>query len=145
MADGGRGERGWREVEHTADWAMEVWAPDLEGLLLEAARGMYGLAGTTLEVGEAEAGSRQQVEIEAIDREDLVVSFLSELLFLAECEGVALEEPRAQLSGDGRMFRVSGRAVPIASQSKAIKAVTYHDLEVVEGEEGLEVRVVFDV
>jgi len=33
------------EVEHTADWALRVWAPTLEELFVDAARGMYELAG----------------------------------------------------------------------------------------------------
>jgi SHS2 domain-containing protein len=36
---------GYREREHTADWELEVWAPDLPRLLEQAARGMYRLAG----------------------------------------------------------------------------------------------------
>ena len=135
-------DRGWREIEHTADWAMEVWAPNLEELLEQAARGMYGLAETVIEDGGG--GDERAVTVDAIDREDLVVSFLSELLFLAEMEGVALEAPRVQLVGERRL-EATGRAAPIAKQSKAIKAVTYHGVEVVASGEGLRVRVVFDV
>ncbi len=43
---------GFREKDHTADWELEVWAPDLPGLLVEAARGMYWLMGARLEHGQ---------------------------------------------------------------------------------------------
>ena len=36
---------GYRELEHTADWALEFWAPNFTELLEQAARGMYSLAG----------------------------------------------------------------------------------------------------
>ena len=42
---------GFREREHTADWELEVWAPDLPGLLVQAARGMYWLMGARLQEG----------------------------------------------------------------------------------------------
>jgi RNA-splicing ligase RtcB len=35
----------YRELEHTADWALQVWSPTLEGLFTEAAKGMYTLSG----------------------------------------------------------------------------------------------------
>ncbi|MFC2053874.1 archease, partial [Chloroflexota bacterium] len=30
---------GFREIEHTADWELEVWAPDILELLKQAAIG----------------------------------------------------------------------------------------------------------
>ena len=41
-------EQGHREVEHTADLELEVWAPDMPALIEEAARGMYGLMGVVV-------------------------------------------------------------------------------------------------
>jgi SHS2 domain-containing protein len=38
-------ESGFKEVSHTADLAVEVWAPDLEGLLRCAALALYHLLG----------------------------------------------------------------------------------------------------
>jgi SHS2 domain-containing protein len=34
---------GFQEIAHTADWELEVWAPDLCTLLEQAAQGMYHL------------------------------------------------------------------------------------------------------
>ena len=41
-------EFGFREHAHTADWELEVWAPDLPTLLEQAARGMYAISGVQL-------------------------------------------------------------------------------------------------
>ena len=63
---------GFQEVEHTADWELHVWAPDLGALLEQAARGMYQLSGTRL------AGAprvRRNLEIQAVDAESLLVRF----------------------------------------------------------------------
>jgi len=81
-------KQGHREVEHTADWGLEVWAPDLPGLMEEAARGMFELMG--IEVSE-ESRCHRQLEIGADDREQLLVSFLEELLFIADAEDLAFD------------------------------------------------------
>ncbi len=41
--------QGFREIEHTADWELHIWAPNLVALFEEAAGGMYKLSGTLLE------------------------------------------------------------------------------------------------
>ncbi len=132
--------QGHRELEHTADWALEVWAPDLAALLAEAARGMYGLMGVVLAGGRRQ---QRQLELAAADRESLLVEFLAELLYLAESEGLAFDALELE-AADGRLAaRLEG--APIESHTKDIKAVTYHRLKVCDTEGGLLTRIVFDV
>ena len=131
---------GYREVEHTADWELEVWAPDLPALLEQAARGMYALSGVTLRQGEP---VEQELFMEAADAESLMVAFLSELLFLTEAENMAFEAYYIDLDGYALHARLKGGKVE--QQSKEIKAVTYHRLEIRSEGGGLRVNVVFDV
>ena len=42
---------GYREIPHTADWELLVWAPDMATLMVKAAKGMYALSGTRLAEG----------------------------------------------------------------------------------------------
>jgi SHS2 domain-containing protein len=206
---------GFEEKAHTADWALRVWADDLEGLFAEAARGMYALAGAlpapacpactcgagtpfvprtpasrrceTAGGGQARvaprpdpdgtgqahrscrehrrhAGARRQVavrpgneaegqaegpkvkrtfEAEATDAESLLVAFLSELVFAVEQEHLIFIEFHVQVEGIKLKVEMSG--VPILSLTKAIKAVTYHNLQIQPTARGYEVEIVFDV
>jgi SHS2 domain-containing protein len=131
---------GYREIEHTADWELEVWAPDLATLLEQAARGMYALAGARLQGG---ARLRRSLELEAHDPEDLLVAFLSELLYLGEDEGMGFDAYRIWIQGEKLTAELNG--APLAGLDKEIKAVTYHNLDIQKGPRGLEVRIVFDV
>ena len=131
---------GHREVEHTADWQLEVWAPDMAALLEEAALGMYELMG--VEVSE-EARCHRQLEIAADDREQLLVSFLEELLFIADSEKVAYDGYLLSLQDGSLLARLEGGS--ILSRTKEIKAVTYHRLKIVESKRGLKTSIVFDV
>jgi len=127
-------------VEHTADCGLEVWAPDLQGLMEEAARGMFELMG--IEVSE-ESRCHRQLEIGAEDREQILVSFLEELLFIAESEDLAFDGFLLNLVDTNLLAKLEGGF--IVERSKEIKAVTYHYLEISETDRGLETSIIFDV
>jgi SHS2 domain-containing protein len=131
---------GYREIEHTADWELEVWAPDLPALLEQAARGMAALAGMRLEEGPR---LERQLQVRGSDAESLLVAFLAEVLYCAEQEGIGFDEYHLALEGDHLEARLGGAW--LASIDKEIKAVTYHRLEVRQAGRGLEVNIVFDV
>jgi SHS2 domain-containing protein len=137
---------GFLEIDHTADWELYVWAPDMPGLLEQAARGMYALAGIGVEPSE---GREYSIAIEAPDAEGLLVNFLSELLYREEEQGLAFDgfdlflEQRSADEGYRLDAKLVGRRA--VAREKDIKAVTYNKLRVEHGPHGLEVRIVFDV
>ena len=131
---------GFQEQPHTADWALAVWAPDLVGLLQQAAAGMYALMHARL---QAEPREAYRFEIAALDREALLVTFLSELLYFTQRDDVAFDRFDLLQEGERLMAEVAG--APIESIAKEIKAVTYHNLAVRETARGLDTTIVFDV
>jgi len=131
---------GYREQPHTADWALEVWASDLGGLLQQAARGMYALMQAKL-TGEPREVYR--FEINAPDREVVLVTFLAELLYFTQRDDVGFDQ--FDLAWAGQRLTATVEGAPIESIAKEIKAVTYHNLAVRETERGLEATLVFDV
>lgn len=132
---------GFRELAHTADWELEVWAPDLTTLLEYAARGMYTISGIRL---REENRHTRSLELRALDAESLLVRFLTDLLWLAQQEGLAFDDFLFTLD-PGWSLHVQLSGAPIASQDKEIKAVTYHNLVIRRTAEGLAVNIVFDV
>jgi len=131
---------GFREIEHTADWQLHVWAPNLVALLKQSARGMYTLSHTVLRKNDH---LKREFELTISDRETLIVDFLSELLYYGEDENIAFDDFQLEIIEDRLRARIGGAL--IANQAKEIKAVTYHCLEVQDTEHGLEVQIVFDV
>jgi SHS2 domain-containing protein len=133
-------DAGYREIEHTADWELEVWAPDLTGLLTQAALGMYALSKTRLvEMPRL----WRNFAVPYPDPESLLVDFLSELLFLGETEGLGFDSFHIEL--DREWCRCRAEGAPLGSQGKEIKAVTFHRLAVVQDGPVLRVNIVFDV
>jgi len=132
---------GFAENEHTADMEIEAWAPDLPGLLEQAARGMYDLSSIRLAQGPRQ---RRQFTLQALDAENMLVRFLSELLYLSEQECLAFDAFDLRVKGEEKLLaRLTG--APIAELHKQIKAVTYHNLAIRRTDDGLEVNIVFDV
>ena len=133
-------EAGFQEIEHTADWELEVWAPDLPALLEQAAMGMYSLAGVRLRAGRRVDRS---FSLPMEDAESLLVRFLGELLYLAEQEALAFDRFDLRLEAGWLQAWLSG--AEIEAVPKEIKAVTYHNLAIQRTKKGLRVHIVFDV
>jgi SHS2 domain-containing protein len=131
---------GFEEIEHTADWALRVWAPDLETLFATAAEGMSSLSGIEL---STEADVKSLVQLDAQDMETLLVDFLSEILFAGEDEGVGFDSFDIAIK-NGKLTGILGGG-KIKNQEKQIKAVTFHNLRIDKTEMGFEVLIVFDV
>ena len=102
-------EAGYLEIEHTADWQLEAWAPDLSGLLEQCARGMQALSGARLDPQAQSAW--QTLELSAADPESLLVSFLSELLYISEQESLGFEAYELHLAGLDLRARLQTRAL----------------------------------
>lgn len=138
-------EAGWEPVEHIADLALRAWAPDLRGLIEQAARGLVAL----LVAGDEPPAERTvEVRVEGDSAEELLHDALREVLLLVPLEGLAPVAVEVTAVREGSAALVVG-VVPVGTGAdlhlQEIKAVTYHGLEVKRTERGLEAQVVFDV
>jgi SHS2 domain-containing protein len=133
-------EAGFEEIEHTADWALRVWAPNLPSLFAHAMAGMYVLSDTIL---YDKPRFRRIINLESENDESLLISFLSEIVFIGEQEDLGFDEVDIEIIDGKLTARLEG--APFLSREKEIKAVTYHNLEIKKTRKGFEVEIVFDV
>jgi SHS2 domain-containing protein len=135
----------FEEISHTADWALRVWAADVDQLFIECARGMNTITETRL----AESPRlKRSLSLTAGDVEGLLVSFLSEIVYCAEHESLAFDDFQLRITlGQDQVRHLDAtlQGAPILSMDKAIKAVTYHNLHIIKTGRGFEVEIVFDV
>ncbi|MBM3307380.1 MAG: archease [Candidatus Eisenbacteria bacterium] len=134
----------YREIEHTADVGIELEAPDLASALERAAAAMFDVMTDIERVGER---WRAEVRVSGTDLQNLLVRWLSELLFVAESHGVLLSRFSVRrLDGLSVEAEVAGEPLDRAKHlvRVEIKAVTYHELRIEEAGGGWAVRVVFD-
>jgi SHS2 domain-containing protein len=132
----------FKEIEHTADRALKIYGSDLQELLLNAAGGMNSLLAQ-----EYDAFSLQEeksIELDAIDSESLLVEWLSELAYWAETELLVFHKFDLH-SLSPTHVKATAHGSRVAQLENHIKAVTYHNLKIIQTDAGLTATVVFDV
>jgi SHS2 domain-containing protein len=131
---------GFHEVDHGADAALEVWAPDLAELFSQSARGMLDLMGVESTGRNTVARS---LALTAADNEALLVAFLSRLLFMLEQERLVFSVDQIRLT-PGRL-EADLLGAPAGVIQREIKAVTFNDLAIRRAAGCLSAVIVFDV
>ncbi len=132
----------FEEIEHTADRALRICGGDLEELLVNAARGLNSLLGADGDLNSTPL--TKSIELDAMDAESLLVEWLSELAYWAEAEMLVFKTFDLQNVSPTHV-RALIHGSRVTRMEKHIKAVTYHNLEIVKTESGLTATVVFDV
>ncbi|MCK4614699.1 MAG: archease [Thermoplasmata archaeon] len=140
------GDKGYTIIDHTADIGLEACGRDLDEAFENAAKGMFDILSDNSDIGSERS---LEVRIESDNLEELLVDYLTKLLYLYEVEGILFTEFRVEIRKAGEGFFLEGTAFgePFDPTKHnyplEIKAVTYHMLEVRESPAC--VRVVFDL
>lgn len=135
----------YRLLEHTADIGLLASAASIEELFAEAARGLLLLLGGA---PPARPQLEQVVEVAAGDREELLVNWLNELLFLLETRRFYLAECRIEALTPTRLrATLYGEALDLSRHTFArdAKAVTHHRLLLEEQNGTWQARVYVDL
>ena len=132
-------------LEHTADIGFRAWGATAEELFANAAKAMMSIATDTETV---RAAGEISVEVAGTDYADLLVNWLSEVLYLFDSCRFTPKEFRIEAMEPTRL-RATLRGEPRDEARHAwkliIKAVTYHELEVAERNGRWEARVYLDI
>lgn len=127
----------YRLIDHTADMAFDVEGASWPALLAEATR---AVADIVLEegTGTEKLNAAREIAVAGADREDVLVAWLNEVVVLFEDEAfLAREASFEELSETSARGTLRGRELDFGEEppDRVIKAVTYHDLAVVPGDE----------
>ena len=136
------GQSGHRQVEHTADIALELWGPSEAAMLRE---GLLALVAVLTEGATVAADERRSVEIDALDPEDRLVRWLNELLYLASVEGFVAADAGLELTDCGLRAVLRGTRDGHALLATEVKSATYHGVAVVHERDRVTGRVILDV
>ena len=135
-------------LEHTADVGLRAFGETIPDLFSNAARGMIAIA---LE-GEPETQTAKPKQcrkftVRGEDREELLVHFLSEVLYALDTEGWQFSDFRIRRIAPRQMWvEAWGERKERSEHSRvAVKAVTYHQVSVTQTSDGWEAVVYFDI
>jgi SHS2 domain-containing protein len=136
---------GWEELDHPADILLRIRGRSLQDLLLNAAR---GLIETIVAPDSVDPSTCMDVEVEGYDAESLLVRWLEEIHFRFDADGfVPADVKVVELTDTSVRGVISGEQLDRSRHElrNDIKAVTWHQLEIVEKEDGFEVTILFDL
>ncbi|MDR1690430.1 MAG: archease [Candidatus Methanoplasma sp.] len=129
-------------IDHTADLMVKAYGDTLEECFANAG---YALFDQTVDLSGISPSDTFRIETGGDDLEDRLYSFLSELLFLEDCEGVVLCDITVAFHGDKVICTGKGEVLDRSRHriKSEIKAVTFHMMSVDVDEPS--VTVIFDV
>jgi SHS2 domain-containing protein len=132
-------------IDHTADVGVKAFGKTLSESFENAAKAMFDIITDNSEI---ESVGQYNIELDSTDLEQLLVDFLSELLYLNSAKNfvfgffkIDLDEKANKLKAVvcGEKFNLSKHKI-----GAEIKAVTYHMIEV-KKKKPIHVQVLFDI
>ncbi len=131
------------EVSHTADVKIRATAPTLETLFSEA----FAALMQVLYGPDRNGGKKREIVLETEDHESLLREFLSEVLFIAEVDGLVFCQADVHIDGGHLVAVLDGE--PFDRRRHAlgteVKGISYSGLSITHDANGYMLDIVFDV
>jgi SHS2 domain-containing protein len=131
--------------DHTADVGIVGRGLTLGEAFANAAKAMFSLM---VDLDRIEPREERRIEVEADDREGLLVAWLAELLYVSEVDNLVFNRFDVDEISDTRVVaHAHGEPLDLDRHNPKlmIKAVTRHMLEVASVAGGYQVRVILDI
>ncbi|MCZ6603259.1 MAG: archease [Planctomycetota bacterium] len=138
-------ERRYRLIDHTADIGFELEAPTLKELFVRSAEALLSVIA---DLSKVEERVTYVVQADGFNREELLVAFLGEVLYLHDTEDLVFRRVEIHEGPNGGVIAsLHGEKFDADRHSilRQIKAVTYHDIMVRERNGTWEARVILDI
>ena len=135
----------YETFDHTADVGIRAFGRTVEEVFVNAA---YALFDQWTDLRKVREKISQEISVQGADREDLLIRWLGELLFLGESRGYLFKEFTIRRLDSTSLKAVARGEIFDPSRHRfktEIKAVTYHQVEVKEVDGKWEGRVIFDI
>lgn len=135
----------YRQIAHTADVAYRIRGDSLAEIYINAAK---ALMATITDRRRLRRRETRDIGVEAPDREALLVTWLNHLLYLYDVDGfLGRDFDILELKDESLTARTRGETFdPERHVGKnAVKAATYHHLEITPRNHGWQATVILDL
>jgi SHS2 domain-containing protein len=135
----------YQTFNHTADLGLVIRGKTEEDLFANAALSVFEII---TDLHKVEPLQTRLIAVDGNSREDILINFLREMLYLYNGERWLLKEIKIrELTEEVLAAEVRGEPFEKNKHEicKEIKAVTYHQLRIRKGAAGWRARVIFDV
>jgi SHS2 domain-containing protein len=132
-------------IDHTADLGIVVAETTLKALFQKASHAMMSIM---LEQKSDETGEPIHISVQGSDLPDLMVRWLGEILYIFEGENRVVTQTKI-LEITSNHLDAQIKTIPFSSTKHEIlteiKAVTYHQIEVIRKGDLWNARIIFDL
>jgi SHS2 domain-containing protein len=130
-------------IEHTADVGVKAYGKTVAEAFEHVAEGMFDII---TDESTIDPVGQYDIRLEAPDLEQLLVDWLSQLLFLNDAQNLVFGKFQVTLTGNRLSAQVFGEKYDTKKHRMGaeIKAVTYHMLQVSE-KDPIFAQVLFDI
>ncbi len=131
-------------IGHTADVGVKVWGTTIEELFSNASYAMFSIIVDLRTVRET---LKQTVAVRSGNREELLVEWLRELLYISSVREKLFKRFEIQRLEETHLKALCyGEPLDLGRHQllTEIKTVTYHGLYIAETQEGWETQIIFD-
>lgn len=142
--------KGYKYLDHTADVQVECWGRSLEEAFEQVALSL--METITPNLSKIESKTSRKIEIQAEDKEALLFDYLTEFLYLFDVEQLVFGEIKVSsitkketdylLESEVKGEEFDRECHEIGTE---VKAITYSFMRIEEKEDGVNIKVVFDV
>ena len=142
--------KGFEFLDHTADTQSHSWGRDLEEAFSQCVLSLMTVISPNLKIISPEI--EKSLELEAEDKEALLFDFLSEFLYIFDVEGLIFQDVKnIQIKEINHKYQlkamVSGEKFDPNKHEigTEVKAITYSFIEIIEQENRVDIKIVFDL
>ena len=138
--------KGYEVIGHTADIGVKAYGATLKDLFVNAANGMFDILLSANK--QPMAGDKRLIVTYAVDKDQLLVKWLQELLFLYDAKRMVpvkfdiVKMTEKRLSAEVMTVPLDAVGFKMKHQ---IKAVTYHKVAIKKVDGQFTVTVIFDI
>lgn len=140
----------FEELDHTADYLFRCRGRSPEELFSESARAMFSIM---FENNDATGAARvtKEIEVESDSLSNLLIDFLSELLFVAEVDCLVLSGVKPRITGNTLKAEVTGEPFILEKHGGGteIKGISRSGVEIekISEDDGIyyQAEIIFDV
>jgi len=138
-------EKGFELIDHTADIGIIAHGDTVSQVFANAARGLFSIIA---DLGDVRESEHRDIELEAPDRESLLVEWLNHLIYLFDTENIIFTKFDITRLSDTHLHAAAYGEKADNSRHRlktGVKAATYHMLNIGKKADGYRAQVLFDI
>ena len=135
----------FKVIPHASDIGIRVQASSIKALFEYAAFGMFSLVSPPARIKNP---VKKTINLDATDMENLLVVWLSELLYDFHTEKILFSEFRIKAITETHVYaEVTGENLELTPKKlkREIKAVTYHGMKITHANKKWTAEIIFDL